>query len=123
MMYSHSFGPESGILFLVHGLAAALTFLGAFLLIVWMIRHLSGPQLKSMGLWLFGSGLVLCILTIILLAAAGHGRGRGGMMESKRWGAPMMNGGMMRGDRMMEGYGEYDDTGSGAVMMPDTDRR
>lgn len=98
---------DIGILFLIHGLAAALTLLGAFLLIVWMIRHLSGPKLKELGLWLFGCGLVASVLTMALMALAGHSRGRGGMMDSS-WGlgSGFNGGGMMGGSRGMMNWGD-----------------
>ena len=95
------FRPELGMLFLVHGLAAAAAALGAFLLVVWAIKYLPAQKLKQLGLWFFGAGVVVCIVTLALLTFAGHNRGEWGMMD---------RGGF--GDRRgMMGWDKNDETG------------
>ena len=78
-------GWGSGLVFLwgLHVLSVVLFFVGVLFLVMWAIKHLTGTQLKTWGIWLVVIGTIACLLTIGARGApwtAFGGFGPGGMM-------------------------------------------
>ncbi len=85
------YGPSIGFLFILQKLSPILVVAGVIMLVAWAVKHLSGPKLKSLGLWLLGVGIAGCLLAA-LLVASGMGGDKGKMMK----GGSMPINGMMR---------------------------
>jgi len=101
-------GWGSGLVFLwgLHVLSVVLFFVGVLFLVMWAIKHLTGTQLKTWGIWLVVIGTIACLLTIGARGApwtAFGGFGPGGMM-------------MQRGATSLMGWDADDDDSLGGMM-------
>ena len=107
MMNTTGFGIGFGLLWGIHILSVVAFTVGILFLILWANKHLSGPQMKSWGIWLVVIGILACLLTIGVKGGPwmGYGMNGGqGMMRTKMMdrGTNRMMGGMMDEDDRME---------------------
>jgi len=50
-------------LWLIHWIGGTLWIVGAVLIVVWAVKHLSPEHLRSLGLWTFVIGILISVLT------------------------------------------------------------
>ncbi|MBI3332352.1 hypothetical protein HYZ99_05365 [Candidatus Peregrinibacteria bacterium] len=70
-------------LWIIHSIAVFLSGVGLLLLFVWAIKTFTHHQLKSWGLSLLISGILLCLFTVVMKGGPwiGGGYGYGRMMR------------------------------------------